>query len=684
MRVELKGIKFNYDPDDLKKTGAFNLRRNETEPVRLPEWLPDTPTNYEASPAGYAICALPAEMSIQASFNCESNPGTSIRIRAIAEFTDHVLGDVEPVEIPNNESSDFMTLKLPDARVACVGVGIHDIGWRWQFSSEPNVWTDFQTTRHRIYTVLARPSDPWEPKSSASDNTHQPWTEVLDFACKWASGAAGDLDEAAELITKEFFQRVSKLVSWYEDPSYAFSRFLCTEFLRLLNTGVGGNQTVNCDDCATVISTFANVLGCQLSQSSMGEVFRTHPIVLIGSQTFDCKTFIHHAVAWKGRCEANDELFDGCLRIDEDLQQPFVGVQPTNVPFGSEREGYRFSLVRNTPHCQPIPNNLDYGRRRRRLGDGYRSDEGFREPELIAKLKSFYQFDSWPTVEDELPGDDTDISLASIIGGSFLAGWEIHTDKHFKDERFRNVYELLIKPSDLSTGQLIATTVYQSNKTSDPNLRLLEILGRFDELDLRRLNEPSLGDVAFAKEDGTAIVLRKNRFLAVVRSAGRQPTSVIQRAQTLNSNLTQLVSVTSINQIQRRSTMAHKLSELRRIFRFNIPGTEPILDARPGRVDLRDMEPNGNLPRGTHTDDQGTSHPITGRAYKYKGDDYLTFTRNDGTATFVGRLIFEDGPNKLIVVGILTVITGKFDARGPDEQATLDGQQEQVLVITKP
>jgi hypothetical protein len=540
MRVALEGISFNYAPDDLKKTGAFNLRRNETQPVRLPEWLPDQQSGDEASPAAYAICSLPAEMTIQASFNCEIDPGTSIRVRAIAEFTDHVLGDVEPVEIANSGSSGFITLVLPDARVAVVGVGIHDIGWRWQFSSEPNVWTDFQTTRHRIYTVLARPSDPWEPKSTASDNIHQPWTEVLDYACKWAAGAAGDLDRAAELLTKEFFREVSKLVSYKKGASYAFTEFKCTSFLTLLKTGTGGNQIVNCDDCATVVSTFANILGCQLSQSSLGVSFKTNPVVPIGSKDFTCKKFRYHSVAWKGQCLEDDELFDGCLQIDEDVAPPLIPVQPTNLPFGNEKEGYKFSVC-NSPHCHPIPEHPIYSRQRRKLGKGYLADGPISDDELLSELKRDFVFDSWPRSEEEpLQEDVSDKSLTSIFEQFSLIGWALQLRDHFKDDRFSNVFELLFQRADFSEGKLVAVTIYQCKDTADPNHNLLEILGRFEELDFKRMPGSDIGDVVFVDKDGTTIVFRRARWLAVVRSAGKQPVPIIGNAEIVAHGLTNI------------------------------------------------------------------------------------------------------------------------------------------------
>ena len=135
--------------------------------------------------------------------------------------------------------------------------------------------------------------------------------------------------------------------------------------------------------------------------------------------------------------------------------------------------------------------------------------------------------------------------------------------------------------------------------------------------------------------------------------------------------------------------MDHKFADLRRIFHLDFSGSAPVLQTVDPRVlDLRGMNANGNLTRGTISNDQGNSHGITGRAFTYKGDEYFTFTREDGLATFLGRLIFQDltaNPTKLVVIGsLMTRTSADGGDRSPDADAFTDGQQEQVLVITKP
>lgn len=539
MRVALKGIKFNYDPNDLKKTGAFNLRRNETQIVRVPEWQPDVCSEYECSPVAYAIQGLPEKMTIEASFRSESGLNTPLMIKAIAEPPGHILGNIEPRDITHPGSSGFVKFNLPHARVSQEGIGIHDIAWRWQYSDKPNVWTDFQTTFHRVYTILARPSKPWEPESSESTNIHQPWTEVLDYACRWAAEVKSDPDEAAKRITKNFFDLGKHLLKYRSGGFYAAATFDCTRFLALLKNGIGGGQVVNCDDCATIVSTFANILGCELSQSGLGLFFETNPVLLIGADDFAVKEFIYHAVAWKGNCNEEDKLFDGCLQIDEDVADPFLPMEAAALPFGAvgTDRGYRFSLL-NSSHVGPIPNHSDHGKKRRPLGSGYLGQLRITDNQLIEQLKSNFNFEFWPAKAEELSRPDNVKTVSNVLREELvLPGWALHSSERFKDERFPNVIQMLFRSTDLSKDKLLAINAYENKKADDSNPNFIELLGRFEQRQFIRLTEPKIGDIAFTDQGKTVVLFRRGRWLAVVRCAGRQQFAVVELAQILANRL---------------------------------------------------------------------------------------------------------------------------------------------------
>ena len=262
MQVLLENIAFNHDPD-LSKTGSFFLRRNETQVVPIPEWRNECCSNPECAPAGYVIDQLPSTLTIKASFLCDDKQATSINVQAL-EITAAgagILGAVAARPVPlQNGSSGLVEFNLPDAssRINGAGVNVSDVAWQWQFSSATKPWTDFQITEHRIYSVAHMPNKPWNPTSNSKANINVPWTEVLDHACKWAAGLTQE-SEIAESITCNVYQLGQQgLVRWEGSASYIRGNgvnelFDCTAFLELLKRGIGNGQTVNCDDCATIV-----------------------------------------------------------------------------------------------------------------------------------------------------------------------------------------------------------------------------------------------------------------------------------------------------------------------------------------------------------------------------------------------------------------------------------------------
>ena len=395
MPVSLEAIKFNHDPT-FKTTGAFNIRRNETQTVTVPEWQPNTCLEPECSSVAYAISKLPQTITIQARFSYSDLSATQIKVRAVPVNRDtsasvgpppaNILGNVHERDVPlKRGQSAFEIFCLGDPRVAEAGASVSDTVWVWQFSLDSQDWKDFQITRHRIYVVPDMPKGPWEPRSADPLNIQVPWTEILEYACHWAAGVTKDLDLAASMITKRVYGLGKVLVGYSSGPTYAINKFRATAFLALLTTGIGGGQTLNCDDCATIVSTFANVLGCDLSQSSMGLIFYTNPILLIGESSWRETKFFYHSVAWKGDCLERDALFDSCIQVDSDSKPqspPQLALQPVNLRFGAKRDkAYQTFLVKASSRCAPIPNDINYFKQRRPIGFGYLGAKEFKASE---------------------------------------------------------------------------------------------------------------------------------------------------------------------------------------------------------------------------------------------------------------------------------------------------------------
>jgi hypothetical protein len=172
------------------------------------------------------------------------------------------------------------------------------------------------------------------------------------------------------MITRAVFDLGSDLVEYGCQvdgiSQYSLPYFNCSAFLELLDGRIGRGRFVNCQDCATVVATFANILGCRLWQSGMGlGFFALNPIVAIGSSGWRTACgwagFTYHEVAWKGQCGAQDSVFDACLLIDADAdptRAPHSPMLATDLRFGNPGEGaYRDRLAAPAGRisCQPLP-----------------------------------------------------------------------------------------------------------------------------------------------------------------------------------------------------------------------------------------------------------------------------------------------------------------------------------------
>lgn len=695
MKVTVQNIAFNYDPT-LKQTGAFFLRRNETQIVPIPEWSPACSSDPSCAPAAYAISKLPAPVTIKASFHCDDQSLKTIYIQAIElpVGNTHILGPAvtpNPVNLQNGDSG-FVLFQLPQAkkRIEDAGVSKTEIGWQWQFSSDGENWTNFQQTYHRIYTVIDLPQGPWMPGSNSITEIHVPWTEVLDRACDWATGAQ-QVDVAARGITRNVYQLGDNKVVRYDGAaSYARSKFDCTKFLQLLKQGFGQGQIINCSDCATVVSTFANLLGAVLSQSTMGSDFKTNPIRLIGYENWRRKRFGYHEVAWKSDFTANAALFDACLQVDGD-GTPGVGdpnhtaLQPVNLVFGTgQTNSYKYSLFASG-QCDPKPKTAQV----RPLG---RSPLGFpriTEVELLNILRERYEFHNW---EDRTTFDVSEKELSSRLSkelGSAFPGWDILSVEAFSEEEVPNIVEILLQRKG-SSEEFLEITVFEVVGREKPTDFLLQLLGHFEILDFELMRDVVVGDVSFVAPEDITVNFKQERFVVAVRSVGRLETQVIPIANTVSLVLEKLTPPDGSKTI-RRDAMANRVGSATSIAvrmprhklgqEFSVFINATFDDK--GTMDLSNMDAQGSLSGGTHTHDNMTE-TINGQATRVvsplgTGAAYvLHLDTDDGSASYDGLLVF-DQDDRLIVAGGYCFRDVRARSRGMEM-----AQQDGVWVITKP
>lgn len=397
MAIQLKAIKFNHSPGTAT-SDALNIRKNRAQVVNVPEWVAGNSVNFEDSPAAYSLKDTRGKViTIEASFKWVGLPtrlmSTQVRtIPSTMKITEDipydritgewpprswprpvpelpVLGLVKqtPVNFKYPGESGFVKceLFLPLLKAS---VGVYNLKWKWQYRTATGTWKDIGITNHRIYVLLSTPNAPWTQQPYDGTNDQLPWTEVLDFACRWAKGAT-NADSAAGKVTEAINAlgpgRITYDCPGGGDNHYSYPNFNCSEFLERVNGGTGLGQYVNCSDCATFVSTFSNILGCNLWQSKMGWNFSLNAGISIGSDVWQTACnwggFSYHEVAWKGACDENEGVFDACLKVDGDddpHSEPRTPVLPKNMKFGTCAEHeYRFRLTTpaGCPSCQPQP-----------------------------------------------------------------------------------------------------------------------------------------------------------------------------------------------------------------------------------------------------------------------------------------------------------------------------------------
>jgi hypothetical protein len=412
MSLLLESIAFNHDPGSAN-ADAINLRRNATTFVPVPEWQRGVSAAPEDSVAAYAIDEIQGNTpTIRVRLTRTDPHINEVEVRAVSTEAPTyisgwpvwpfpawgisyylynyyvqlyfwqlaylwalstpqagVLGTVKAKQVlfGANEESTPELFELQDHQLSRQHVGSHKIAWQWQYRPKGNLyWTNFAITRHKIYTLLAIPSDPWQQIPYHPANTQLPWTEVIEYACDWSFGATTP-DEAAERITRAVYDLGSSHVRYACDvgggPQYTdliYPYFFLSDFLERLANGFGRGWLVNCSDCTAVVSTFANALGCDLWQSRMGTnllVFAVNPIRTIGSAEWQLPCgwspgFTMHEVVWKGDCTAEEPIFDPTLEVDggsDPTVAPHVPLLPVNMVFGHPGDNlYRDRLA--APH----------------------------------------------------------------------------------------------------------------------------------------------------------------------------------------------------------------------------------------------------------------------------------------------------------------------------------------------
>jgi len=319
-------------------TPTLRLRVNALQVVAQPEWTAGQAGN---GVAAYVVDKVP-----------KSDPKMRVTFRRLAASnlvnvtvrTDlgGVLAFLAPAQQINFGASQTAQVDFALDPARFQSVTHHVDRLHFDFTAGGVAATEFSD--HDIFVVLAKPGQPWG--QAAGNNSKWPWVEVLRQACVWADGAANRFD-AQKSIAKQYFASGNAKLTW--DPVSGFVKstatgqaFRCTLFLDVLNDPQG-EARANCLDSATVVSTFANSLGCDLKQRELNArqgTIDTNDLILHGSGGPAVKSFVLHEIA----LGAGSHVWDGLLQLDTDPGLPVQFEVPANMALQAQ---YRPAFARN-------------------------------------------------------------------------------------------------------------------------------------------------------------------------------------------------------------------------------------------------------------------------------------------------------------------------------------------------
>lgn len=218
---------------------------------------------------------------------------------------------------------DKATVRLPMTPVPSINRFETDLRWHFEWKRPDGTYAAIadsdQSVKLRLYGVLGNEQGSMAP--------NLPWVAVVDEGTQAIAGAARDAATVRALLVEYVYEKMSLTYDRRSGAS-AYTRysggtgwntasFSLGEFLKRSR-----GRVVNCSDCASILSTYANMLGAKLHYAIIGWNFKLNPILGIGATMFGSPFdsgrlgFSYHAVTTP---DATMTIDDATLAVDGDM-----------------------------------------------------------------------------------------------------------------------------------------------------------------------------------------------------------------------------------------------------------------------------------------------------------------------------------------------------------------------------
>jgi hypothetical protein len=214
------------------------------------------------------------------------------------------------------------TVRLLTSPVPAINKVDLPVKWHFEVKGTDGTYTPIaggeQSVTLRFYGVLGN------DQGTASPDL--PWVAVVDEATTKIAGTANDAPKARAILVQHIYQEIglaydrksgaSAYTNYIGSPSWTAARFYLSDFMKRAR-----GKIVNCTDCASILSTYANMIGAKLHYAIIGWSFSLNPIEGIGSTTFGSPFdsggmgFSYHAVTSP---DSTATIDDATLAVDGD------------------------------------------------------------------------------------------------------------------------------------------------------------------------------------------------------------------------------------------------------------------------------------------------------------------------------------------------------------------------------
>jgi hypothetical protein len=252
-----------------------------------------------------------------------------MEVRVIAPESTRFAPDVDPSFVHGAQ----ITTVTRDSPVPAVGRYDLTLDWAFEARQMGGDWVRIPgalETRHRLYGLVGLPVFDHE------DIPHRAWVDVVDTVAGWVDGATADpIEVGARIVEGVYYELGLRYdnrsgASAYTD--YPFGSWEGARFDLSWFQDRAFGEVVNCSDAASIVSTFANMVGIDFRYHILthrtSSTFDLNYIQPIGFSEFSNTPFTSGRGAFRYHAVVGPEdgtFFDATLALDGDDE-------PTSLP----------------------------------------------------------------------------------------------------------------------------------------------------------------------------------------------------------------------------------------------------------------------------------------------------------------------------------------------------------------